>query len=126
MAFIQEMRGRWDWANGHATCAAGRGLMKGSALLKLQLQTDDSRLCQVEFRFRGRGASRDVYAGNIQWLGDCVIKLQTLRWEDAMLATVATAESPVFEGTLLNQYWHGRLEVDGVQSVGVLEEAVPL
>ncbi len=94
--------------------------------MKLQLQTADSRLWQVEFRFRGRGSSRDVYLGNIQGLGDCVLKLQLERWESAMLATVAVASKPVFEGTLLKQYWHGRLAVDGIKSVGVLEEAVPL
>ncbi len=95
--------------------------------MKMQLlAANDEHWREVTFSFRGRGQSRDVYLADIPGLGDCVLKLQAENWEPEVLQAVRVASAQEFQGTLLRQYWHGKLEIDGKKCVGVLEEAAPL
>ncbi len=74
----------------------------------------------------GASLATSSYLANIPGLGDSVPKLQTANGQQAALQTVRVASAQEFQGTLLRQYWHGRLGIDGKPCVGVLEEAVPL
>jgi hypothetical protein len=125
MASVAAIGGDWNQTSGKSACSDGVGLVKGWKLLNLTIQKTDGSAEHCEFHFIGRGQSRDVYKGCLRELGDCVLKLQYAKWEQAMLHTVTVAQAPQMEGMITMQHWHGTVSFGATSYVAVLEEAAP-